>query len=98
MSDKGISFANKMNQKAQELGLTNTHYANPHGLDDPDHYTSALDNAKLGVEVMKHEEIRKIVGRYQYMIPGALGPRHHEHAGVWICPVPGRKTRSTTTR
>lgn len=70
------AFANKMNQKAEELGLTNTHYTNPHGLDDPGHYTSALDNAKLGTEVMKHEEIRKIVDTYQITIPGVLGPRH----------------------
>ena len=37
----------KMNAKAQELGLTNTHYANPHGLYDENHYTSARDMANL---------------------------------------------------
>ena len=37
----------KMNEKAAELGLTNTHYVNPHGLYDDDHYTSARDMANL---------------------------------------------------
>ena len=37
----------KMNQKAQQLGLTNTHYMNPHGLHDAQHYTTARDMANL---------------------------------------------------
>lgn len=93
------AFANKMNRKAQELGLTNTHYTNPIGLDDSgNNYTSALDNAKLGVEVMKHEEIRKIVDRYQYTIPGAQGPRHLVNTNDLLSSVPyinGIKTGST---
>lgn len=92
------AFANKMNQKAQELGLANTHYTNPHGLDDPDHYTSALDNAKLGVEVMKHEEIRKIVDTYQHAIPGVQGPRYLVNTNDLLRTVPyinGIKTGST---
>ncbi len=40
-------FAQKMNQRATELGLTNTHYMNSHGLHHPDHVTTALDMAKL---------------------------------------------------
>lgn len=41
------TFLDMMNQRAKELGCTNTHYANPHGLHDPNHYTTANDTAKL---------------------------------------------------
>ena len=40
-------FASMMNKKAQELGLTNTHFVTPHGLDDDNHYTTAFDLAIL---------------------------------------------------
>ena len=41
------SFAEMMNSKAAELGLSDTHFSNPHGLDAEDHYTSAYDLARL---------------------------------------------------
>lgn len=41
------AFVNMMNQKAMELGLQNTHFTNPHGLDDPDQFSTARDIAKL---------------------------------------------------
>ena len=43
------AFADMMNEKAASLGMANTHYANPHGLDDPagQHYSSARDLAIL---------------------------------------------------
>lgn len=63
------AFVAKMNKRAAELGLTNTHFMNPHGLHDPDHYTSATDFVKLGREVMKHPEIRDIVKRSEVTIP-----------------------------
>ncbi len=43
------SFVDLMNQKAAEIGMTGTHFANSHGLHDSDHYTTAADMAKLGV-------------------------------------------------
>lgn len=55
------AFVEKMNRRAGELDLTNTHFVNPHGLDGPDHYTSAADFARLARELMKHQEIRDIV-------------------------------------
>jgi len=63
------AFAEQMNKKAAELGMTNTHFTNPHGLDDPNHYTSAADFAKLGRELMKYPEICQIVKRSEYTIP-----------------------------
>ncbi len=77
-------FAEMMNQRAAKLGMTNTHFCNPHGLDDPDHYTSAADFAKLGRELMRHKEIREIVNRSEFTIPwpGQPWPRtliNHNH-------------------
>ena len=40
-------FVEMMNKKAKELGCENTHFVNPHGLNDPDHYTTVSDMAKI---------------------------------------------------
>ena len=55
-------FAELMNEKAIELGLTNTHFVTPHGLDDANHYTTALELAKLTDYAMNNETFVKIVG------------------------------------
>ena len=55
-------FAELMNEKAIELGLTNTHFVSPHGLDDANHYTTALELAKLTDYAMDNETFAKIVG------------------------------------
>ena len=54
-------FVRMMNAKAVELGLENTHFANPHGLDDPALYTSAYDMAILGRELLHRPELAAIV-------------------------------------
>lgn len=54
-------FADMMNSKANELGLKNTHFTNPHGLDDPNHYTCALDLAKIATYAMGIPEFCEIV-------------------------------------
>jgi D-alanyl-D-alanine carboxypeptidase len=60
-------FVVMMNTRAQELGMTETSFANPHGLDAPDHYSSARDMLDLGLEAMTHEAFRDIV-RSQYLV------------------------------
>ncbi len=55
-------FADLMNKKAEELGLSNTHFVTPHGLDDSNHYTTALELAKLTDYAMQNEKFAKIVG------------------------------------
>lgn len=55
-------FAELMNEKAIELGLTNTHFVTPHGLDDANHYTTALELAKLTDYAMDNETFARIVG------------------------------------
>ncbi|MGI6705216.1 MAG: D-alanyl-D-alanine carboxypeptidase family protein [Clostridia bacterium] len=59
-------FADMMNAKAKELGLSNTHFTNPHGLHDPDHYTTAADLARIALEARKYPEFREMVNTYVY--------------------------------
>jgi D-alanyl-D-alanine carboxypeptidase len=54
-------FVARMNDKAKELGLENTHFENPAGIDARGNYSSAADLAKITREAMKHPEFRKIV-------------------------------------
>lgn len=56
------AFAEMMNIKAEELGLTDTHFVNPHGLHDKDHYTSAYDLCKIGCIAMRDPIFKEIVG------------------------------------
>lgn len=51
------SFVTMMNERAAQLGMTNTHFANCHGLTEEDHYSSALDVAIMTRELLKHDII-----------------------------------------
>lgn len=51
-------FADLMNQKAAALGLTSTHFVTPSGLDDPEHYTTAYDLARLAAYAMENEDFK----------------------------------------
>lgn len=62
-------FAVLMNEKAEELGLTGTHFTNPHGLDDEGHYTTAKDLAILTDYALDNPTFRKIVSTYKQTIP-----------------------------
>lgn len=55
------NFLQMMNDKARAIGAVNTHFNNPHGLTDPDHYTTARDLAKIAVYCYKNPLFRKIV-------------------------------------
>ena len=63
------SFVDLMNQAAEIYGMTNTHFANPHGLQDDTHYTTAHDLAILAREAMKNETFRDIVSTKSYNMP-----------------------------
>ena len=58
-------FVNNMNKKAKELGLKNTNFKNPHGLDTADHYSSARDMSLIAKELVKHEEVFKFTSVYE---------------------------------
>ena len=62
-------FVRMMNDKAKALGLTGTHFANPCGIEDPDHYSTARDLAILGREAMKNDAFRAIVGETEITMP-----------------------------
>lgn len=55
------TFVDWMNQRAASLGMEHTHFANPNGLNDDDHYSTAADMAKLAIECMNQETIANIV-------------------------------------
>ena len=62
-------FVEMMNQKVKELGLVNTHFANVHGLDTDDHYSTAYDIAQIARELLKHELILDYTSLYEdYLI------------------------------
>lgn len=63
------TFAEMMNRKVETLGLTDTHFDNPHGLDSETHYTTAFDLAVISCEAMKSEVFREIVGCEKISIP-----------------------------
>lgn len=54
-------FANMMNEKAKEMGLTNSHFVVPHGLDNEGHYTTAYELAKMADYALKIDKFREIV-------------------------------------
>lgn len=63
------AFVEKMNQKAAELGCTNTHFSNPNGLPDETHYTTAHDMALIANAAYQNETFRQIFSTRQYEIP-----------------------------
>lgn len=62
-------FVNMMNAKAKELGCTGTHFANPNGLPDPDHYVTARDMSLIARAAYQYPEFRKISSTRAYTIP-----------------------------
>ena len=62
-------FAALMNDKAAELGLCDSHFTNPHGLDDPEHYTTARELAVIARAALANDRIRKIVATRKATIP-----------------------------
>jgi D-alanyl-D-alanine carboxypeptidase (penicillin-binding protein 5/6) len=63
------NFASMMNEKAKSLGAVNTHFVNPNGLHDDNHYTTARDLALIAREGMKNPLFRELVSTYHYEIP-----------------------------
>lgn len=62
------NFANLMNKKAHELGLSNTHFETPHGLDSDNHYTTAYELATLSNYALNNKIFAQIVGTKNYTV------------------------------
>lgn len=58
-------FVNMMNERASELGLVNTNFKNPHGLDIANHYSTARDMSIMAKELVKHERVLKYTSIYE---------------------------------
>ena len=62
-------FVGRMNKKAAELGMEGTHFTNPHGLHDPEHYTTAYEIYLMAKAAMENETFRAIVRTPSYTLP-----------------------------
>ncbi len=61
-------FAALMNEKCASLGLKDTHFTNPHGLDCEDHYTTARELGMIAAEALKNDALRKIFSTYKMTV------------------------------
>ncbi len=59
-------FAEMMNDMANSLGATNSHFVNPHGLTDPNHYTTAYDLYLISNEVLKYDKFTELIHTSNY--------------------------------
>ena len=71
-------FVSLMNERAQELGLTNTVFKNPHGLDAEGHYSSARDMSMMASELIKHEKILEFTSIYEDYL------KKNDGSSVWL--------------
>lgn len=67
------AFAERMNARAAELGLSDTHFMNPNGLHDPNHYASAHDLCMLAAAAMRNETFAEIVKTTYHATEGSVG-------------------------
>ena len=61
-------FSEMMNKKAEELGCKNTHFVNPNGIHNQNHYTTAYDMYLISNYAMKNETFKEIVSTYEYTL------------------------------
>ena len=87
-------FADLMNDKAEELGLENTSFTNPHGLDHEEHYSTARDMAVLMANAMENEDFARIASTKSITIGGLTYTNHNKL--LWSCEgITGGKTGYT---
>lgn len=77
-------FVRLMNEQAQELGLEDTHFMNPHGLDEQGHYSTALDLARLMAVCMENPAFARIAALRQARIAGVDYYNHNKL--LTLCP------------
>ena len=73
-----VPFVARMNEKAAELGMENTHFANPNGLDDEAHYSTAEDMAKLAAAAMDDPVLRRVASTRTAHIGGRTLTNHNK--------------------
>ena len=75
-------FIQEMNQKAKELYMEKTNFQNPIGFEDPNHYSTAFDLAKLAAYALKNPQIAQVVGTANITIPNADFSKFYTLANV----------------
>lgn len=73
-----VPFVARMNEKAAELGMENTHFANPNGLDDEVHYSTAEDMARLAAAAMDDPVLRRVASTRTARIGGRTLTNHNK--------------------
>jgi D-alanyl-D-alanine carboxypeptidase (penicillin-binding protein 5/6) len=86
--DTGV-FVERMNAKAAELDLVDTHFQNPHGLDADGHYSSAYDLAMLGAYSMRNDVFRRVVGALEWHLDVAAGDYTLHNGNTLLVKSPG---------
>lgn len=71
-------FVKRMNERAKELGLNETNFKNPHGLDTANHYSSAYDMAMIAKELVRHEKVLEFTSIYEDYL------RENQENKVWL--------------
>lgn len=71
-------FVSMMNKRAKELGLENTNFKNPHGLDTANHYSSARDMSIMARELVKHEKVLEYTSIYDTYLRESLDTK------IWL--------------
>lgn len=72
------TFVDWMNQRAENLGMKDTHFANPNGLDDEAHYSTAYDMALLAQEVSRNEALMALVSTRSAFVAGRSLTNHNK--------------------
>lgn len=72
------TFVGWMNEWAQDLGMEDSHFANPNGLDDAEHYSTAYDMALLAQAVLKNETLREMVATRSITVAGRSLTNHNK--------------------
>jgi D-alanyl-D-alanine carboxypeptidase (penicillin-binding protein 5/6) len=96
------AFAEEMNKYAAELGCNNSHFVNPHGLPDPEHYTTAHDLAIISNDFLKNESLMKYVNKARAQIQwtdtqGKLHKAEFQNTNRLLGVYPGDKGLKTGT-
>jgi D-alanyl-D-alanine carboxypeptidase (penicillin-binding protein 5/6) len=82
-------FVGEMNRRAAQIGLADTHYANPVGLDDPGNFSTARDLAKLASRLMRNPRFTGIVGREQSVLQSGAHRRVVTNRNLLVGRYPG---------
>lgn len=83
-----LDFTEKMNESAEKMGCIDTHFSNPSGLPDDNHYSTAKDMATIMSYAMKNEQFRKIVAakEYKIVLPGSETYLKNHNKLLWMYP------------